>query len=111
MSLLLARMIQDGSLKAHKIIDGKLVYNWKQDQRFNIYAKGPNYANDPEYSKQRGLYWTLIREFNNQNLTEIPLKEGDALPQAYTYHDIKVIKDFSNLIFGYYDQDSRSMFQ
>ena len=111
MSLLLARMIQDGSLKAHKIIDGKLVYNWKQDQRFNIYAKGPNYANDPEYNKQRGLYLTLIREFNNQNLTEIPLKEGDALPQAYTYHDIKVIKDFSNLIFGYYDQDSRSMFQ
>lgn len=111
MSLFVARMLQDGSFKAHSIIDGKLVYNWKKDKRFNVYSKGPTYSNDPEYNKQRGLYLTLIREFNNQSLTEVPLKEGDALPQAYTYHDIKVIKDFSNLIFGYYDQDSRSMFQ
>lgn len=111
MSLFVARMIQDGSLDAHKLKDNKLVYDWKLDKRFNIYSKGKGMESNPEYNKQRGEYLTMIREFNAQKLTDIPLKEGDDLPQAYTYEQINSVKNFSNLIHGYYDQDSKILFQ
>jgi hypothetical protein len=29
----------DGCFEAHSIVDGKLVYDWSKDKRFNIYAK------------------------------------------------------------------------
>jgi hypothetical protein len=32
-------MHKDGSLEAHSMVDGKLVYDWTKDKRFNIFAK------------------------------------------------------------------------
>jgi len=29
----------DGSFEAHSIVDGKLVYDWSKDKRFDVYAK------------------------------------------------------------------------
>lgn len=109
MTLFIAKMIQDGSLNAHKVVDGELKYDWRFDKRFDIYAKGAK--NHPDYDKQKGMYLTLLHDFNAQNLTDVPLKEGDALPQAYTYKDIESLKSFSNLIHGYYDQDAKMQFQ
>ncbi len=109
MSLFIAKMIQDGTLDAHSEKDGELIYDWKLDKRFNIYSKG--LKSHPEYDKQRGLYLTLLNEFNKQKLTPEPLVEGNALPQAYTYNDIESLKQFSNLIHGYYDQDSKMLMQ
>jgi len=111
MSLFLARMIKDGSYDAHFLKDGKLVYDWKMDKRFNVYSKGKGMQNHPDYKKQEGLYISMIREFNEQKLTDIPLKVGDALPKAYTSEEIEGIKRFANLIHGYYDQDSKILFQ
>ena len=111
MSLFLAKMIEDGSLEAHRIINNKLVYDWKMDKRFNVYSKGPKYKDNPDYDKQRGLYLSLMYDFNKQKLTDKPLKEGDDLPQAYTYEDINSVKSFSNIIHGYYDKNDQIMFQ
>lgn len=63
-----------------------------------------------EFNKQRGLYITLMNDFNRNKTTEKPLVEGDDLPQAYTFKEIESIKSFSNLIHGYYDSDSKIRF-
>ena len=55
---------------------------WKKDKRFSIYAKGQK--THPSYQDQRSLYLAFIQEFNRSNPDGILLKEGDALPSAYT---------------------------
>lgn len=40
MTIFYAQMYKDGSLDAHKMVDGKLVYNWTKDKRFDVFAKG-----------------------------------------------------------------------
>jgi hypothetical protein len=29
----------DGCFEAHKVVDGKLVYKWEDDKRFDLFAK------------------------------------------------------------------------
>lgn len=116
MSLFVARLIEDGSLDAHKMKDGVLTYDWKLDDRFNVYKmyyKNPD--NVPQklkdkFNQQRGLYLALISDFNKNKSADTILKEGDDLPQAYTFKEISSIKKFSDLIHGYYDQDSKPIF-
>lgn len=116
MGLFLARLIEDGSLRAHKLVDNRIVYDWKLDDRFSVYRKYYKNANNvpekyrDEFNKQRGLYITLMNDFNRNKTTERPLVEGDQLPQAYTFQEIESIKSFSNLIHGYYDSDSKIRF-
>lgn len=116
MGLFIARLIEDGSLEAHKLVNNRIVYDWKLDNRFNIYRqfyKNPNNVPEKyrsEFNKQRGLYITLMNDFNRNKTTEKPLVEGDDLPQAYTFKEIESIKSFSNLIHGYYDSDSKIRF-
>ena len=111
MSLFLAKMIEDGSYAAHSLKDNKLVYDWKMDDRFNVYSKGPSMKNHPDYKKQEGLYISMIRDLNEQQVTDVPLKIGDDLPQAYTSQEIEGIKRLANLLHGYYDQDSKMLWQ
>ena len=41
MTILVAKMIADGSWDAYSVVDGKLVYDWKKDKRYNLLAN-PN---------------------------------------------------------------------
>ena len=66
MSLFLAKMIEDGSYAAHSLKDNKLIYDWKMDDRFNVYSKGPSMKSHPDYKKQEGLYISMIRDLNEQ---------------------------------------------
>ena len=111
MSLFLAKMIEDGAYEAHYLKDNKLIYNWKLDDRFNIYSKGPSMKSHPDYKKQEGLYISMIRDLNEQGITDVPLKIGDDLPVAYTSSEIEGVKRFANLLHGYYDQDSKMLWQ
>jgi len=81
MVLFSARMHHDGVTDAYKMDDGKLVYDWTLDKRFDKYIKNDT-SNMEEYSKQRSLYLSLLRIFNQENGTK--LVEGDPLPDAYT---------------------------
>jgi hypothetical protein len=38
MVLFMAKLKKDGSHKAYSVINGKLVYNWRLDERFNLLA-------------------------------------------------------------------------
>ena len=60
--MLVAQLHHDGIWDALSVKDGKLVYDWKKDKRFDILAKGDK-AN-PEYGKQKGLYLTLVNDSN-----------------------------------------------
>ena len=51
MTLFIARAMEDGVLDAWEIKDNELVYNWKKDKRFSIYAQGESMKNHPEYAK------------------------------------------------------------
>jgi hypothetical protein len=60
-------MHKDGSLEAHKVVDGKLVYDWTKDKRFDIFAKykGKDSSVPPlelkKYKEQKSLYITMAR--------------------------------------------------
>jgi hypothetical protein len=49
-------MKKDGTWEAHsKDSDGRLVYDWKLDKRFDAYAKGDK-SDMVKYNKQRHLF-------------------------------------------------------
>lgn len=57
MSLFLAKMIEKmGLMRLIILKDNKLIYNWKLDDRFNIYSKGPSMKSHPDY-KARGIVY------------------------------------------------------
>ena len=64
MTLFIAQAMEDGVIDAWEVKDDELVYNWKKDKRFSIYAQGESMKNHPDYAKQKGLYRLKIREWN-----------------------------------------------
>lgn len=78
--------------------------------------------------KQRSLYLYYIDAFNKENFGDLDeshlsqsqkdllakkntkfLKEGDALPQAYTMQEGQSIKNIADILYGHYDDESRSL--
>lgn len=108
MVLFSARMHHDGVDDAYFIKEGKLVYDYTKDKRFSAYVK--NDTSDPKlYAKQRSLYLSLLRAFNQENGTS--LVEGDALPDAYTLQQIQTFKTFADNIYGSYNQSTRAKYE
>lgn len=101
MTILIAELIHDDAWKAYSFVDGEMKYDWKKDGRFEIYTKG--LKSDPQYSKQAGLYRTLLAEFNSMS-TDVVYTD---LPAPYTNRQIESIKLFADSILGYYDPESR----
>lgn len=104
MSIFMAQMIKDGSWEAHSMEDGKLKYDWKKDKRFSAYSKG--LTNHTDYKNQKALYLRLLQEFNAEGYN---LKEGDALPKAYTNTERNSLKSFANMMYGYFDHEDRAL--
>ena len=107
MVLFSAKMHHDGTEDAYYIKEGELVYDWTKDRRFDIYRAGQ--SGNEEYGKQRSLYLSLLRIFNQENGTA--LKEGDALPDAYTAQQIAQFKNFADNIYGSYNQSTRAKYE
>lgn len=103
MTMFIAQSIHDGTWDAIEMTDEGLKYDWKKDKRLAAYAAGNK--SDPNYNKQRGLYLSMMRSFNEKE--GLNLKEGDALPFAYTQDEVLAIKTLSDLVYGYYDHDGR----
>lgn len=117
--LFAAQMIHDGVLdtnpetSAHYIKDGKLIYDIKRDKRFSaLYDK-----NHPDYNKQMALYREMCKQFTIENtknsdgtLFTIP-KQGDvvALPRAYVNVQAESMKALSDMIYGYYSHEKKSL--
>ncbi len=110
MSIFIAQMIKDGSWDAHTMVNGELKYDWKQDKRFSIYAKG--LTNHQDYASQRAKYLRLVEQLNIEGVTNQygePLKEGDDLIRAYSSIERDSLKSFANMMFGYYDHEDKAL--
>lgn len=108
MTLFVAKCYEDGVYDAFDIKDGKLVYDWKKDERFKIFASG-NKSN-PKYYEQMGAYFNAIRAYN-QDHPEQALQMSDDLPMPYNFQEVNVIRHAADTIYGSYDKSTRAAYE
>lgn len=120
-----AQMKGDGCFDAHSKVDGKLVYNWKLDKRFDKFANWTeeqfqlaNYEQKQEYNKQKALYFAMAKEFMEsgfKNPDGTPFvfdpNKKNPLPRAYTNRQAESMKELADRIYGYYSHEKRSLIQ
>ena len=123
MTLLVGYLHKFGALDAHTIVDDwHIKYDWTKDKRFELYAKDKTGKTIPEnqkeeWSRQKGNYTSRMLELINSNY-EIETADGtyrvltlnDDLPQALTTNEVSAIRQESNTMFGYMDNDQRSIY-
>ena len=110
MSIFEAQMRKDGSLEAHETKDGVLSYDYKKDKRYSDmfnYPKGSK-----EYNEAYARYLTAAKQFKEEGVlkddgTEFEI--GDALPRAYTNKEASSMKAIADNIYGYYNNETKSM--
>lgn len=110
-----AQMRHDGSWDAHKVINGKLKYDWTKDKRFDKFANEDK--SDLElYQQQRALYYEMCKQFVNEHTkyedgTEFTYTVGEKvkLPRAYTNQQAESYKSLSDDIYGYYSHEKKSL--
>ena len=112
MSILVAKMKADGCFDAHSLVDGKLVYDFHKDKRFQHFLN--NEFTHPDYLKEKSLYETMIDNFNtegfrNKDGSKLDASKKDALPQAYTRTEGQSVKNYADLLYGHYDEESKSL--
>lgn len=122
MTIFGAQMRADGVWDAYSVVDGKLVYNWKKDKRFEAFANGRKF--DPKYKEQEGLYYAMAKQMiaegtkvldENGNYVDFKLS-GDPdnptpLPKAYTTQQSEGYKDLADMMYGYYSDEKKSLIQ
>ena len=112
MTLFVAKMIHDGVWDAMDIDEyGEILYDWKKDRRFAIYASGDK--SNPEYLKQKGAYFSAILEYNREHPESAidPRNPEANLPSPYTNAQVEAIKAVSNSIYGAYDKSTKAMYE
>ena len=113
MSILVAKMKADNCFDAHSVDDkGQLVYDFKKDGRFQHFLNDE--YDHPDYLKEKSLYETMIDGFNqegfrNKDGSYLDASKKDALPQAYTRTEGQSIKNYADLLYGHYDEESKSL--
>ena len=110
MSIFEAQMRKDGSLEAHTKVDGKLVYDYKKDKRYEAMFTHPQ--GSQEYNEAYARYLIAAKQFQeegvlNEDGTEF--KIGDALPRAYTNKEASSMKAIADNVYGYYNNETKSM--
>ena len=111
MAILVAKMMGDGCWEAHSLDEnGNLVYDMSKDERFKIYLSGD--TSNEKYLYQKALYDAYLEEWNRIGYTKddgTSLQEGDMLPQAYPPREGQRLKNHADLLYGHYDDESRSL--
>ena len=109
MAILIAKMKGDGCFEAYSLDpSGELYYDMKKDKRFEVYlSKDPN--KDLKVAKeQEQLYLSSLRKWQKIH-PELNLKDGDPLPDAYDPDIKQSIRDIANEIYGFFDQEDKSL--
>ncbi len=109
MVLFVAKCMKDGCWEAFDLKDNKLVYNWKKDKRYNIYADESK-KGTKEYEEQRIAYYNAIRQYNKEH-PESTIGFNDDLPVAYSNEQIQQMRQLSNSIYGAYDKSMRAKYE
>lgn len=111
MVLFIAKLKHDGSIGAYYVEDGKLKYNYENDQRFNLLVSNDTSDIDA-YNKQKSLYLSSIIAYNKENPNaQIPVKLTSRLPEGYTLNQIEEIKNLGNTIYGAYSNSEKSGYE
>lgn len=117
MSLFVAKMIEDGCFDAHYLDqNGMLKYDIKRDKRFEklVELGWDSTSTDPEYLKQKALYRAMVDQFKREgfknDITGNSLAYADLyLPRAYTVKQKLSMKEVSDLAYGFYDHETKSL--
>ena len=110
MSIFEAQMREDGSLEAHEKKDGRLVYDYKKDKRYSAMFNSPK--GSKEYNEAYARYLAAAKQFKEEGVTKDDGTEfeiGDALPRAYTNKEATAMKAIADNMYGYYNQETKSM--
>lgn len=109
MVLFVARCMHDGVWDAYSIDnDNNLVYDWKKDIRFSIYASGN--TDHPEYKIQKARYLSRILTYNKEH-PDNPINPEDGLPDPYSDKEILSIRALADNIYGAYDLGKKAMYE
>ena len=116
MTLFIGKMLEDGCFDAHHLDkDGNLVYDITKDKRFSkLVQHGLDFkTTDKEYLEQRALYRVLVEQFQKEGFTkpngEMLSTEELYLPRAYTVKQKQALKEISDMAYGFYDHEARSL--
>lgn len=111
MVLFMGKLKHDNSHRAYSIVDGKLVYNWRMDGRFDLLASNDK-SNMEAYNKQKALYLSQIMKFNEENPgANLPVSLDTNLPDGYTQSQIDEIKNLGDTIYGSYNRSTKAMYE
>lgn len=112
------QMRADGTWDAYSVKDGKLVYDWTKDSRFDVLSKGLKHH--PEYNKQFALFRETALQLEREgavdqdgNLYKWKNEDGsfNPLPTAYTRQQSESYKALADMLYGYYSHEKRSLMQ
>lgn len=114
MTIIVAKMLEDGSWDAIDIKDGKLEYNWKKDKRYYHLA---NNIHGEDYDREKALLYANAKQFQLEHAMskdgvtpfEINGDELPDLPGAYTTLEMESMKSLCDLIYGYYSHEKKSL--
>lgn len=113
MTILVAQMIEDGTWDAYEVENGKLVYKFEKDKRFE-HLNNPAH---PKYNDERALYYAIAQQHVNEGAknpdgSDFTFSYDDKfkpLPQAHTIQEIESFKALGDLIYGYYSHEKKSL--
>ena len=121
LTIFVAQMKADGCFDACSVDEkGNLVYDWKKDKRFNIYAKYDGKADKvpssekSKFYEQEGLYIAMANEMiQDGSMENITDNNGNIipLPKPYTTKQSESIKALCDKTYGYYSSEKKSMIQ
>lgn len=108
MTLFVAKCYKDGVYDAFDIKDGQLVYDWKKDERFRIFASGDK--SNKKYAEQMGAYYNAVRAYNLDH-PEATIRFDEDLPMPYSFQEVETMKNVANSIYGSYDRSTRAAYE
>lgn len=109
MVLFVAKCMKDGCWEAFDLKDNKLVYDWRKDKRYSIYADKTK-EGTKEYQEQKIAYYNAIRRYN-ANHPDNTISYTDDLPEAYSNQEIQQMRQLANSIYGAYDKSMRAKYE
>ena len=111
MTLFVAKCMHDGVWDAFSLDkNGNLKYDWTKDKRFAALNSAP--INSDEYKKAKSLYFSRIKEYNEEhpdNPIEMPDSGLPNLPEAYSMRVVNAIRALGDNIYGSYDKGKKAM--
>lgn len=120
LTILIAKLMADGSFDAYSFDGEDLSYDWHLDKRFTLFAKGDQ-SNPAEYLNQKEIFknilkeWSIVRKdldlpssaeidnMSDEELRKIVLP--DALPPSFKGS----CRQMASELFGFFDTEDRSL--